>query len=43
MAWSLVAHKNKFLKIQEDEDIELLESEGGETEIILDEKNTDNH
>ena len=42
MAWSLVAHKNKLLEIQEDEEIELLESEG-ETKIILDDENTDNH
>ena len=43
MAWSLVAHKNKLLTIQEDEDLELLESEEGETEIILDEENTSSH
>jgi hypothetical protein len=42
MARSLIAHKNKLLKIQEEE-VELLEDEEGETEIILDEENTDNH
>ena len=42
MARSLIAHKNKLLKIQEEE-IELLEGEEEETQIILDEENTDNH
>ena len=42
MARSLIAHKNKLLKIQE-EGVELLEDEEGKTEIILDEENTDNH
>jgi hypothetical protein len=41
MARSLIAHKNKLLKIQEE--IELLECEEVETEIILDEENTKNH
>jgi len=41
MAWSLITHKNKLLKIKEEE-IKLSENEeGGETEIILEEENTD--
>ena len=42
MAWSLIAYKNKLLKIKEEE-IELLENEEGETEVMLEEKNTENH
>ena len=42
MAWSLITHKNKLLKIKEEE-IKLSENEeGGETEIILEKENTDN-
>jgi len=43
MTWSLITHKNKLLKIREDEEAEVLENKEGETEIILDEENTDNH
>ena len=43
MAWSLITHKNKLLKIKEEEEIELLENEEGETEVMLEEKNTENH
>ena len=41
MARSLVAHKNNLLKIQKE--IEPLEGEEEETDIILDEENTENH
>ena len=42
MARSLITHKNKLLKIQEEE-IELSEVDEGETKIIIEEKNTENH
>ena len=42
MTWSLITHKNKLLKIKEDEEAELLENKEGETGIILKEKNTEN-
>ena len=43
MTWSMITYKNKILKIQENEEAELLEGEERETEIILDGENTDNH
>ncbi len=42
MTWSLITHKNKLLKIKEDEEVELLENKERETGIILEEKNTEN-
>jgi len=42
MTWSLITHKNKLLKIREDEDAALLENEEGEEEI-LEEGNIDIH
>ena len=42
MTWSLIARKNKLLKIKE-EGIELSENEEEETEIIIEEGDVDNH
>ena len=42
MTWSLITHKNKLLKIREDEEAALLENEEGEEEI-LEEGNIDVH
>ena len=43
MAWSLIAHKNKLLKIKEDEEAALLENEEGEKEVISEEENIGIH
>ena len=42
MTWSLIARKNKLLKMKE-EGIELSENEEEETEIIIEEGDVDNH
>jgi len=42
MTWSLIARKNKLLKIKE-EGVELSENEEEETEIIIEEGDVDNH